>query len=394
MENKKYKILIVASWYPDGISSLEGSFIKEQVEMLSNNGHDVTVLHSYLLGSFKNTFSKRTKISICKENNSTIIRIGVPPSLPAARGLAYKKVLNSSIRVLSKNQFGKDSFDTIHSHAMFLGGYIGTNLSKIWGIPCVHTEHTSGLIFATKQYNSIDKNIIEDIYKTSNRVLFVSEYAKIETLKKWGVDEKSSHLVVHNVVDDSFFKFSLENKDNTTFNYIIISNLIPRKGVSLLIKSWSLLLKEFPNSQLTIAGEGSEKLNLIELSNKLKLDESVKFIPTLNRQEVKEYLSKNHVLVSSSKLETFGLTVAEAQAMGMPVVVTDSGGVRDIVTDFSGIITRHTEHDLAMGLIEIQNKYQNFNKARIKENAYQNFSSESILQKLETIYRSVSLDSI
>jgi glycosyltransferase involved in cell wall biosynthesis len=88
-------------------------------------------------------------------------------------------------------------------------------------------------------------------------------------------------------------------------------------------------------------------------------------------------------------LETFGLTVAEAQAIGKPVVVTDSGGVRDIVTKETGIICESHVNELAKALIEIQVNYEKYDPHKIRELTYNKFSESVIGLQLEKIYSEI-----
>jgi len=289
---------------------------------------------------------------------------------------------------LKLNRIPIDQFDIIHSHAMFMGGYIAMNLAKEFKIPFLHTEHTSGLIFNPKQYNTQDLKVIFEVFNSAKQNFFVSNFALEKTLDQFSIKRTNAHQVLHNLVDDIFFEIMQPMTEKAPFTYLAICNLIPRKRVDLLLRSWSELVKKYPDSQLTIAGDGPEKDKLISLVNLLDLEHSVKFAPTLGREEVKKQLTNHHVLVSTSELETFGLTVAEAQAIGKPVVVTDSGGVRDIVSSETGIITDQSVENFAQGLISIRKNYDHYNSSEIRERAHRNFSSDIIYKNLLAIYQS------
>ena len=45
-----------------------------------------------------------------------------------------------------------------------------------------------------------------------------------------------------------------------------------------------------------------------------------------------------HTTTQASHVETYGMTIAEANPMGKPVICTDSGKVKDIVDEETGII--------------------------------------------------------
>lgn len=391
MDNKSYHIIIIASWYKSQDMPTSGSFIEEQARLLQKNGHKVSVLHPYLKGTFFGTISNRKNILHEYNDNGIItINIGIAPVLPKLRVLNYR-VLSKKCQLNLQNyinKYGKP--DIIHSHSMFMGGVIAMDLSLKYKIPHVHTEHSSGLIFNPNQYNKSDIRVLKSVFSNAKKTLFVSQFALEKTLEQFKINNSKCFEVIPNLVNDDFFSSELKEPIGIRFSYLIICNLIPIKQVDLLVNSWVKLLEIFPNSSLTICGEGPERNKLNNLVRDLKLESTISLLPKLNRNQVKDQIQSHHVLVSSSQLETFGLTVAEAQSMGKPVVTTDSGGVRDIVTNESGIITSQSTESLTQGLILIQKHYNEFSQQEIRQKAKLKFSSEPIYNQLINIYREVN----
>jgi glycosyltransferase involved in cell wall biosynthesis len=87
-----------------------------------------------------------------------------------------------------------------------------------------------------------------------------------------------------------------------------------------------------------------------------------------------------------SKLETFGLTVAEAISAGRPVVVTNSGGVQDIVDTSNGIITAFDLDSFANALASIKANYYKYNLKQISQDAKERFGKQTIYAKLYAHY--------
>jgi len=386
MLDRPLNILIVASWYPDEENNTRGSFIEEQAQMLKNAGHQVLVLHPFLLGTFFSSFLKKEFSSFSDWNDIPLLRVGIKPPFPLNRKIAYKKLYLTCKKELKKYKVSIDEFDIIHSHVMFMGGFIARSLAQDYKKLFYHTEHSSGLIFNTKQYNSADKRIIKQIFHSAKRVFFVSQFSLLQTLNRFSIESTSKYAVLPNIVHKRFFNQKLVNCNLNPFSYIVIANLIPLKGLDTLVRSWKELINVYPNSMLTIAGNGPEKEGLVNLVNNLNVAMSVTFLPSLSREEVKEQISIHHVLVSTSKIETFGLTVAEAQAMGLPVVVTDSGGVRDIVDIDSGIITDHSVLEIAKGLVKIQSNFNTYIAGNIRKQTFNKFSEAIVYEKLLNHY--------
>jgi len=377
------KILILAGWYKEagGIPN----FIEEQARMLQRNGHKVSVLHAYIKGTFIDTLkSRKTEFSVVSDEGILTSRIGVSPVLPKMRQLTYRKLIEECVHYFRSyiDEHGKP--DIIHSHSMFMGGVVGFHLAKKFNIPFFHTEHTSGLVFQPSQYTLADVRLLKRVYQKSDKVFFVSDFFKRKVINQYKLKEKNIE-VLHNVVEQSFFQTS-NIAASVNFKYLIIGGLIPVKNHELLLKAWSILLKEYPKSKLIIAGEGPLEIELKKNASQLNIDYSLKWLSRLSREKVLDEIGVANVVLSTSKVETFGLTIAEAHAKGKPTVVTDSGGVGDSVNSINGIITEQDVASFAEGLIKIQKGYKNYNPQLISDDCYQKFSEEIIYNKLMEYY--------
>jgi glycosyltransferase involved in cell wall biosynthesis len=387
MRDKSLNILLIASWYPSKEHATAGSFVQEQAHMLREFGHQVTVIHPFMLGTFANTITKQSYHTLSEEDGLRVIRVGVAPPMPLLRGISYAYCFQRVSIAMKKFQLDPKDFSIIHSHAMFMGGIIGHKLSKKYNIPHVHTEHTSGLIFNPKQYTKNDISITRKVYSDCSKVLFVSHFALKHTLFNLDLEAKEAFMVLPNVVDSSFFSYPIVSISRaSSFRFLVIGNLIPRKNHKLLLEAFGLLQKELPTVGLSIAGNGPLKQELHELSESLNL-ENVKWLPKLNRAEVKEQMAIHQVILSTSKVETFGLTIAEAQAMGKPVVVTDSGGVRDIVTHETGIVTELSAEAFAKALMQLIQTFHTHDPEMTRLSAKNRFAAPVIMNQLYEIYR-------
>ncbi len=386
MNKHSLHILLIASWYPSKENPTAGSFVQEQAHMLRDFGHQVTVIHPFMLGTFANAFTKQSYQTFSDEDGIRVLRVGVAPPMPFIRGISYAYCFHRVRIAMKKFQLNPKEFTIIHSHAMFMGGVIGHKLSKEYNLPHVHTEHTSGLIFNPKQYTKKDISITRKAYSHCHKVLFVSNFALKHTLSNIALKSKDTFVVLPNVVDSSFFSSPiLHFSKATSLRFLVIGNFIPRKNHQLLLEAFGLVQKEFPTVKLSIAGNGPLEQELRGLSESLKL-ENINWLPRLNRAAVKEQISAHQVILSTSKVETFGLTIAEAQAMGKPVVVTDSGGVRDIVSQETGIVTELSSEAFAKGLIQLIQSFDAYDPETIRQSAKNRFAAPVIMNQLNEIY--------
>lgn len=389
MRDNSLNILLIASWYPSMEHPTAGSFVQEQAHMLRDHGHQVTVIHPFMLGTFASSIKKRSTVSFAQEDGIRVLRVGVVPPVPFFRGVSYAYCFQRVREAMNRFQLDPKDFAVIHSHAMFMGGVIGYMLSKKNNLPQVHTEHTSGLIFNPKQYTNKDLSLSRNTYAHCHKVLFVSQFAMKHTMSNIALESRGNVVVLPNIVDPSFFTSPIRPISKaTSFKFLMIGNFIPIKNHRLLLEAFSLVQKEYPEVGLSIAGNGPLEQELRTLCVSLKL-ENVYWLPRLNRAEVNEQMAAHQVILSTSKIETFGLTIAEAQAMGKPVVVTDSGGVRDIVTQETGIVTEGSSEAFAKGILQLIQSYDTYDPETIRQSAKRRFFSEVIMEQLNEIYRSL-----
>lgn len=110
-----------------------------------------------------------------------------------------------------------------------------------------------------------------------------------------------------------------------------IGRLEPEKNYHTLIRAFSRVLKEQPDTLLLIAGSGRERERLLGLVRSLDLDRNVKILPWA--RDVVSYYKTCDVYVQPSLYEGWGLSVIEALASGAPVVMTDVGCAGEIIRD-------------------------------------------------------------
>jgi glycosyltransferase involved in cell wall biosynthesis len=110
--------------------------------------------------------------------------------------------------------------------------------------------------------------------------------------------------------------------------------LVPEKGVDLLLRAFATVVRDIPEAQLLLAGNGPERPALERLVAELDLAAHVSMAGHLPRGEADRYLAPAWVQAIPSRwAEPFGLVAAEAMMRGTAVVASASGGLAEIVQD-------------------------------------------------------------
>lgn len=106
----------------------------------------------------------------------------------------------------------------------------------------------------------------------------------------------------------------------------------PHKGQDLLVKALGILInKGVTNFKMHFLGKGSSLEDLRKLSDELGLKDYIVFEGNKTQREVYMQLCEYDVFVQPSRTEGFGLTVAEAVAAKLPVLVSNLPGPMEVI---------------------------------------------------------------
>jgi glycosyltransferase involved in cell wall biosynthesis len=122
--------------------------------------------------------------------------------------------------------------------------------------------------------------------------------------------------------------------------FVCASQLIPRKGVDLLIKAIAAYRQRFGPCALWVIGDGPEQDSLVQLTQRLGVEDSVTFLGTVDHATLKGALEACHAFVFPTLQDLVGRVVVEALTAGAPVITSPmTGAVVTIVQDgVNGIV--------------------------------------------------------
>lgn len=108
---------------------------------------------------------------------------------------------------------------------------------------------------------------------------------------------------------------------------VMARHLEPAYNIACGLRAFALVYKSFPDAVLTVAGDGSERLNLVMLCSELGITQSVRFTGNIDNQAMIAAFDKADIYLNSSRIDNQPVSLLEAFACGLAVVSTDVGGI-------------------------------------------------------------------
>lgn len=250
--------------------------------------------------------------------------------------------------------------DIVHAHYASSYGLLGRltgfhpYVISVWGTDVYKFPNT----------NFIFRNILVNNLRKADCVLSTS-YAMASEAKKY--TDKEILITPFGIETDNFINNGIRGRSATKpFVFGTIKSLEKVYGIEYLIKAFALFTVRNgkDNVLLYIVGGGSQEEYLKKLAKSEGIDQICVFVGKIPYSQVPEYHSKFDVAVFLSEYESFGVSAIEASATGIPVIVSDVGGLPEVVVDGqTGIIVPAKDAESAADAME-----KLFKDAALREN--------------------------
>ncbi|MFH1594354.1 MAG: glycosyltransferase family 4 protein [Candidatus Omnitrophota bacterium] len=190
----------------------------------------------------------------------------------------------------------------------------------------------------------------------------ISDVVREHLIKDLGVKKENVFLIYNGIDTKTFDAARVRDagrllKDNLGFTKFpvigSVSRLSPVKGLRYLLFAMKDLLKDMPEAQLLLVGDGPSKESLLGLARKLGIESNVFFAQSTMQTE--KFLSIMDIFVFYSLEEGLGLSLLEALAAEKPCVASDVGGVSSIIeNNVTGILVPPRDaHLLKEGIVKL-----------------------------------------
>lgn len=167
---------------------------------------------------------------------------------------------------------------------------------------------------------------------------------------------------------------------------IHVGRLTPQKGQDILLKAFAKALNSAPDWHLDLYGQGAEKESLEELTKELGLQDNVTFQGVT--KNIQEKVSEASVFCFPSRFEGFPNALAEAMALGLPVVASDCGGSLELIQhEENGLICPVDDVDaFASALVRVMTQPDYGEKlGNQARKSMEKFSQETIFNKWDDV---------
>jgi len=195
----------------------------------------------------------------------------------------------------------------------------------------------------------------------ADKLICTSMRMKNEFISNFSVSESMIEVLSNPVDVELIRKSSLPIRyfDNGGVRYVASGRLIFQKGFDRLLHWFSEL--DNKKSTLVILGDGNSRIDLIQLSNQLNLQDRVKFVGFCDNPW--QWYAGADVFLLPSRWEGMPNVALESLACGTPVIATkESGGIKEIVENDDIIIVNSEKQFVdAMNKVDMKDKSFIFN---------------------------------
>jgi len=295
--------------------------------------------------------------------------------------------------------------EIIHANTAWAGFALAKSLEKI---PLVYACHNPLWPEERVYAQEYVVRLVEGYaMKRSAAVIALNNTMRRSIIAKAGVDE-GKIIVVPNGVDTEFFRPSV-SADNVTKRFgledrravLFIGRVTYGKGVHILLKAFSVLVKRYPDLKLTIAGPLSDRFGEGRISEYARIlmvyaerflpRDSYVFTGAVDRETLRKLYNVAYVCVLPSYFEAFPMVLIEAMSSGCPVIGSSAGGIPDIIIDgYNGLLFGRGDYTDLASKLEIlleDESLRNAMSVNAKRYAVEKFSWQAVALKMKNVYR-------
>ncbi|UNK18767.1 glycosyltransferase family 4 protein [Paenibacillus sp. N3/727] len=242
---------------------------------------------------------------------------------------------------------------------------IVTHFQGPWALESkVEEKKQSGAIIEARYW--LKKQVEQLSYRRSDSFIVLSEYFRNMLVENYGVGERDVHIIPGAVDHERFRPHPNREQLRTQLGIcpnqpllFCIRRLVRRMGIDRLIHAMVDVVRQHPDTQLFIGGDGPMRAEYEALIHQLGLSSNVKLLGRISNEELVQYYQAADIsVVPTLTLEGFGLITVESLACGTPVLGTPYGGTKEILQQLSDdlLFKDGTSESMSQKIIDVLNK--------------------------------------
>lgn len=324
------RVAVVTPWYPSPHQPFAGAFVQAMVEATAP-GTAMTVYHceewahrrppaeaAAIASAYAVLLdhSHRPPRPVPTAGGAALVHVPVP--LPV--GLSYADIARRHEEVLGAALNGAPiDAPIVHAHVGLPGGWAALRHAA-----------PGARVFVTEHATFLDKVLAQDEAREMyDRMLhecaglYAVGAAVSDPLLKAFPHHAGKIGTLPNPVS---FEAVREAPVTDLRRWLFVGGLTARKGVGWLLEAFARCHADDSSLTLTFVGDGELRRSLAKRATELGVANAVTFAGVRPPAEALAMMREHDLLVHPSRFETFGMTVVEAVAAGLPVLVTRCGG--------------------------------------------------------------------
>lgn len=373
MSKQGFRILLLSSWYPSRVHRTLGNFVERHAKAIAQQ-HEVTVLYIT-----SDPVAELSSHEFSEEFGMKVLRVYFRPG--SFRPRDHYKAFNYGLKLLAEK--GNNEFDLVHGNVLYPSAMQALQLSRTRGLPFLYTEHWTG--YHRSEGLGIGlagKLMIRHAAKKAHYLCPVSEHLA-SSMRSHGLN--GNYEVIPNVVDTELFQ---AGKKTERFRFLHISSLVDEhKNISGMLRAIARVLEKKQDLEFHLIGDGDPKPHLKYARDLNIPEENLSISGEISLREVARKMAESHAFLMFSHYENLPCVILEAFSCGIPVISSDTGGIREHLDPSRGIlVTNGMEDELERAILQVHRGYDDFNPDEIRDYAVKNFSEEAIAHQYTQLY--------
>ena len=231
-----------------------------------------------------------------------------------------------------------EHFDILHGNAeeaffasdiarTFKAGYLFTSHANM--IP--ETGMIRGMLRPWSFLKTLNNYLLRSSAFNASRVITLSEFSKKLVLKGLRKKKGKKVMVVSPGIEPTWFEVKRQAEGST--DLVFWGRMEDQKGISELLRTLKEVAGRIPEVRLHLIGEGNMIKSYQKQAENLGVLDRVNFHGWMEVDAIQQFIAKCAVGVFPSRIESFGLSMAEAMGAGLPIIATRVGALPEFIED-------------------------------------------------------------